>query len=290
MTELSNKLTGTESLPRGWVRSLWGNVSFRAAISIYFLLVLFWVWGVLVNNNTAEGIDELSILLPPDSSYPLGTDQIGRDQLARLASAIPYAVLMSVSGVLLGATIGAFFGITGAMAGGVYERFVIAGTNILLGLPSILLAILIVGVLGTGRTNTILAVSVIYIPEFARLGRVLSSNLRESGFVIASRLMGFGQLHILFRHILPNLMPSLVVLASVSLSTALLAITALSFLGLGVVPPEADLGNLLSQSLDFVAIAPWLLIAPALLLVCLVIAANLLGDAFSWLLDAKQSS
>ncbi len=265
------------------------NLSFRFSCVIYFFVIVFWFIGTIINPHNPQDIHETLVLASPSREFPLGNDQIGRDQFSRIASAIPFAISMSISGVLLGAFLGIIFGVSSAYLGGIYERLIIIGTNVALGLPSILLAILVVGVLGTGRLETVLAVSLMYIPEFARFSRVLTGNLRSSGFVVASRLMGFTKFQILRQHVLPNVVPSLVVLGAISLSSALLSIAALSFLGLGVVPPETDLGNMLALSIDYAAIAPWLLIGPSITITLLVVASNFLGDSLSWALDARQS-
>ena len=274
---------------RSTLLSLWDNFSFRISASLYLAVLIFWFIGSVINTRDPNFIHESSILIPPDSDFIFGTDQIGRDQFSRLASAIPFALAMSATGVLIGAIVGVILGVSAAYIGSWYERLVVIATNVLLGLPSLLLAILVVGVLGNGRLKTVFAVSLIYIPEFSRLGRLLTGHIKNSGFVVASRLMGFGRWWILRRHILRNVLPSLVVLVAISLSTSLLAITALSFLGLGVVPPDTDLGNMLSLSLDYISLAPWLVIAPSLILVLLVVAANFLGDSLSRVLDSRQS-
>ncbi len=269
---------------------LLSDFSFRVAISLYGIVFLFWILGSFINSASPEEINGDFVLIAPGSEFLFGSDQIGRDQFARLSSAIPFALSMSFSGVLIGTIIGSILGISASYIGTWYERIVVIFTNVLLGLPSILLAILVVGVLGTGRLKTVFAVSLIYIPEFARLGRSLTGRFKNSGFVAASRLMGFGPWWILRVHILKNVLPSLAVLFAISLSTSLLAITALSFLGLGVVPPETDLGNMLSLSLEYISLAPWLFMGPSIILSILVVASNFLGDSMSRALDSHQNA
>lgn len=269
--------------------ALSSNRSFQLSMGLYLIVLLFWSTGTFVVPSNSEQIFDEFVLTAPGGQFLLGTDQLGRDQFARLASAIPFAIAMSSAGVLIGALIGSILGISAAYIGKTYEKIVTLMTNVLLGLPSILLAILVVGVLGTGRIKTVLAVSLIYIPEFARLGRSLTAHLKNSGFVIASRLMGYGPLWILRIHIFSNFLPSFVTLVAISLSTSLLSITALSFLGLGVVPPETDLGNMLSLSLDYISLAPWLFVGPSAIIVILVVAANFLGDSLSKTVDARQN-
>lgn len=268
---------------------LLSNRSFQLSLGLYSFVGLFWIVGTLLVPHGPEDIHDQFVLTRPNSQFLLGTDHLGRDQFSRLASAIPYAIAMSGAGVLIGALFGSVLGISAAYIGRTYEKTIVILTNVLLGLPSIMLAILVVGVLGPGRTKTILAVSLIYIPEFARLGRSLTGHLKSSGFVLASKLMGYGPVWILRLHIISNFRPSFFVLVAISLSTSLLSITALSFLGLGVVPPETDLGNMLSLSLEYVSLAPWLFLGPSAIIVILVVAANFLGDSLSKTVDARQT-
>jgi ABC-type dipeptide/oligopeptide/nickel transport system permease subunit len=154
----------------------------------------------------------------------------------------------------------------------------------------LLLAIVIVAVLGPGLINAALAIAIVYTPRFARIARAAALIVRTSEFLDAARLAGVRPGTILVRHMVPNVMPSVIVLAALSMSTAQLAYASLSFLGLGVSPPQADWGNMLSKARDFVTLAPWLVIWPTAALVLLMLAFNVLGDAVRDVLDPRQES
>jgi len=147
-----------------------------------------------------------------------------------------------------------------------------------------------VAVLGPGLLNAALAIAIVYVPRFARMARATTLSIRSSEFLEAAQLAGVRHGTILIRHIFPNVLPSLIVLAALSMSTAQLSYASLSFLGLGISPPQADWGNMLSKGRDFVTLAPWLIIWPTAALVALMLAFNVLGDAVRDVLDPHHEA
>jgi ABC-type dipeptide/oligopeptide/nickel transport system permease subunit len=154
-------------------------------------------------------------------------------------------------------------------------------------MPPLLMAIVVAGVFGAGTRNTIIAIALIYIPRFIRIARVSTLALRTRPFIDAARLAGTGPVRLVVRHVIPGVVPGLIVMTTLTLSTALLALSALSFLGLGLRPPAADLGSMLADSVGLIPIAPWLVIFPSIVLVLLIFGFNLSGDAVGNAIDPR---
>ena len=150
--------------------------------------------------------------------------------------------------------------------------------------------IFIVGVFGNGIINTAIAISLIYIPRFGRIARGSTRSIINYAFIDSAKLSSVSDFTIFFRHVIPNIFPELLVMAMISFSTALVAQSALSFLGLGIIPPTPDLGNMIAKSIKLVSIAPWMLLCPAIVLSMIIMFFNLFGDAIRDLYDPKISS
>ncbi len=223
----------------------------------------------------------------PSARHWFGTDQLGRDLAARVVSAIPVVLWVPVGAVLLAVTAGSTVGILAGYRRGWLERLLMAGTDVLLAMPGLLTAILIVGVFGGGSRNMILAIGVIYLPRFTRIARGSTLEVRGLPYVDAARLSGTKPLALVVRHILPGISSPLFVMCVLSLSTGLLVQTSLSFLGFGFEPPTADLGRMLANAVDFLQLAPWMAIFPALIITLLILAFNNLGDAVRDVMDPE---
>lgn len=218
-------------------------------------------------------------LLSPDRQHWLGTDQFGRDQLARLVDGGRRslgAALLVLAGVLL---ISLTVGIAAGMVGGVVDAVAMRLADVLLALPSLILALAVVGVLGVGFQNLLLALVVSSWAYYARLARALVARARDRPDVLADRLAGVGWPRIVRGHVLPGVLTQLLVVATLDLGGVIVGIAGLSFLGLGVQPPDAEWGAMLSGSRLFFSAAPWLLLAPVGAILLSVVAANLIGTA-----------
>jgi peptide/nickel transport system permease protein len=253
------------------------------------LIVLAFV-GPLVIDWEPNKIDPNLVLKGPSLSHPFGTDQTGRDQLARVMDAIPVALLVTFVSAAIAMVCGAIIGVAAGFLGGNTERLGMWTTDLLLSMPPLLMAIVITGIFGSGLRNTIIAISIIYMPRFVRIARGATLSVRSRPYVDGARLAGTRPTRLVIRHIVPGILPSLIVMTTLTLSTALLAASALSFLGLGLRPPAADLGSMLSESVSLIPIAPWLVIFPSIVLVLMIIGFNLLGDAVGNVLDPRLAS
>ncbi|WP_034944073.1 ABC transporter permease [Erwinia oleae] len=233
-------------------------------------------------------INILARLQAPTSVHWFGTDEYGRDVLSRLllgASASLSISLITVSFALL---VGVIFGLISGYLRGVVDRLIMMITDTLLAFPGILLALGLLSILGNNRYGIIIALGLAYTPSVVRIVRGTVMGLREADFVAASRVMGHSELAILRRHVLPNCIAPLTVLATSMLGWVLISESALSFLGLGVPPPEPTWGNMLSASRTYLAQAPWLALLPGASISLALLGVNLLGDALRDYLDPRM--
>ncbi len=228
-----------------------------------------------------------SLLAPPGGPYPFGTDQFGRDQLSRLLYGSRVSLVVSFASVVLalagGGTVGVASGYYGARVDSVLMRVM----DVIFAFPAVLLAIAIMAVAGTAVWTVILAIGVVYTPQFARVSRASVLTTRSLEYVEAASALGAGARRILLRHILPNISAPLIVQTSLSLSLAILTESALSFLGLGTQPPTPSWGNMLAESRRFMATAPWTAVFPGATIAMIVLGFNLLGDGLRDLLDPR---
>jgi ABC-type dipeptide/oligopeptide/nickel transport system permease subunit len=218
-------------------------------------------------------------LFAPSIKHPLGTDQYGRDQLARIADggrrSLGAALLVLSSTLLLSLCIG----ITVGMIGGIVDTVVMRVVDVWLALPPLVLALAVVGVLGVGFENLMLALILSSWAYYARLARSYVHLARQRQDVIVDRLAGVGWVRIITGHIVPGVVTQLAVVATLDLGGIIIGIAGLSFLGLGIQPPDAEWGAMLAESRLFFTTAPWLLLAPAAAIFIAVMSANLIGNA-----------
>jgi len=228
-----------------------------------------------------------AMLQGPSRAHVLGTDQFGRDILSRIIIGARVSLLVAVLSVAvalaLGTTVGLLSGYLGRWVDGLAMRLM----DILFAFPAILLAIAIMAVAGTSMRNLILAIGIVYTPQFARVARAATLSVKHLEFVEAAQALGAGTGRVLGRHLLPNIMAAIIVQVSLSLSLAILSESALSFLGLGTQPPTPSWGNMLSEGRQFMEIAPWNAVFPGAAIMLVVLGFNLLGDGLRDLLDPR---
>ena len=227
-------------------------------------------------------------LAPMSGEHWFGCDLFGRDIFSRVIYGARFSLAMGLSTVAISLMFGALLGIVVAYGGGRIDRIGARVIDAMLCFPSIILAILIVAVLGVGLMNAALAVGISGIPRFARITRAATLSLAARDFVEAARSVGAGHVRIVLRHLLPNLAPILIVIATLDLGGAVLFTATLSFLGLGAQPPTPEWGAMLNAGREYVRYAPWTMIFPGLALFLTVMAVNLVGDRLSLILDPRQ--
>jgi dipeptide transport system permease protein len=221
------------------------------------------------------------------SFSPLGTDDVGRDILSRLLHGARLSLLIGLIVVTLSLAAGVLLGLIAGFARGVTDILIMRLMDIMLALPSLLLAIVIVAVLGPSLTNAMLAIALVVLPHYTRLTRAAVMSEINKDYVTASRVAGAGTLRLMFITVLPNCLAPLIVQATLGFSTAILDAAALGFLGLGAQPPTPEWGTMLASAREFVSRAWWVVTLPGLAILITVLAFNLLGDGLRDALDPK---
>jgi peptide/nickel transport system permease protein len=216
--------------------------------------------------------------LPPSAQFWLGTDQYGRDILSRVMCGATSLIVTAASGAALGIVLGAAVGMSSGYKGGKVDEVVMRIMDGLMSFPTLVLIILVLFTLGPSRVNIVVTIGFVSMPGIARVVRSNTLSLKAMEFVQSARLRGESTAYIIFREILPNVMPVLGVEASVRFSYAILSVASLGFLGLGIQPPSPDWGLMISQSRRFWDIAPWVPLAPMAAVASLVLGVNLLVD------------
>lgn len=228
-------------------------------------------------------------LQPPSLAHPFGTDSLGRDVLARVLYGAKISMQVAVTAVLIGSVFGSILGVLAGYAGGIVETAIMRGVDILLGFPALVLAIGVVAALGFSLQNVIIALGIVYIPQFARIARSAALSVSEEAYVDGARALGYSRRHIIFREVLPNCISPLIVQASLLMAFAIIAAAALSFLGLGVQPPTPSWGGMVSAGSNYLTSAPWISVFPGIAIFVTVLGFNLVGDGLRDALDPRES-
>lgn len=224
----------------------------------------------------------------PSAAHWFGTDMQGRDIFCRMLVGTQITLTVGLLAVAISLTVGVLLGSIAGYKGGKWDTVIMRIMDIMLSIPSILLAIAIMAALGPGIEKAIVAIGLVSIPEYARIVRSEILSIKENDYVAAARVIGDSNAAIVFKHVLPNALPSIIVRATLGISTAILDAAALGFLGLGVQPPDAEWGDMLGRGRNELFRAPWLMIFPGLAITLTVLAFNLLGDGIRDGLDPKS--
>jgi peptide/nickel transport system permease protein len=236
----------------------------------------------------ANDVDVFHRLQGPTWKHPFGTDDLGRDVLSRVILAAPVSLEVGAIAVGISLFLGTTIGIVAGFYGRVVDSVLMRAMDTLFAFPAVLLAVAIVAVLGPGLAHSMIAIGVAYTPIFARIARGSVLVVRESVYVRAARSLGASDLRLLRLHVLPNILAPIIVQTSLSFAFAILSEAALSFLGLGVQPPQPSWGVMLSDAQDYIQQAPWMGIFPGIAIVITVMAFNFLGDGLRDALDPQQ--
>ncbi len=265
------------------------KLSLVAGIFI-ILLLLVAIFGPFLTPYDPDAPDYDSMLSGPSMKHWAGTDEYGRDILSRLIEGTRLSLAVSLSAVFIAAFFGTILGLLSGFYGKWLDRLIMRSSDVLFSFPDILLAIGIVAILGPGLTNVVIAVAVFGIPSFARMIRSVTLSAKETLFVEAARSMGAKDRRIIWRHIFPETLPSVIVNVTMKIGGAILAASSLSFLGMGAKPTEPDWGAMLSMGRDYLSIAPHVVYFPGLIIFLTVLAFNLVGDGLQDALDPKMKN
>lgn len=248
------------------------------ALGFLSLMVLLAALAPLLARHDPDATNLRFALQGPSVEHWLGTDELGRDTFTRLLFAARVSLLAAVQAVGVGLLLGLVPGVVAGYAGGWVDAVIMRITDVFLAFPPIILAIAIVGVLGPNLRNAMFAIGLVFAPRFLRLMRSSVMQVREETYVEASRSIGTSTFGILRRRVLPNSLSPLIVQLSVAAGTAMIAEATLSFLGLGVQPPQASWGSMIGRAVRHIDRAPWLIVFPGLAIALTVLALNLVGD------------
>lgn len=226
-----------------------------------FLVSLFWT------PYDPYATDAASKLLAPSATHPFGTDNFGRDVLSRVMSAAKFTVFISVAGVAIALVLGTVTGLPAGYFGGFADKSIMLLNNSIMCFPGILLALVAVAVFGASMFNVVWALGLVFAPTFARVYRAGTLEIKEYDYITHARVMGVHPVRIMLLHILPNLVPQLLPATVIGLANMTLFESGMSYLGLGVQPPDASFGKMLAESQAYIRVAPWLVIFPSLMLV-----------------------
>lgn len=273
-----------------WLES-WRRLVRRptAVLGMIIFLVLV-VMALFPSLIAPEGYDNQQydrLLLPPSAQNLMGTDNLGRDVFSRVVYGARYSMGVGFFAVVMSLVIGGFLGAIAAYYGKWSDTIIMRFLDIVLSIPSILLAIAITSVLGASLINLTIAISISSFPHYARIVRASMMTIKEQEFVEAARAVGAGDARIIFRHILPNAMAPIIVQATVGLGGAILSCASLSFIGLGIQPPLPEWGTMLSSGREYIREYWWLVVFPGLFIMLAIFSVNLFGDGLRDALDPR---
>jgi peptide/nickel transport system permease protein len=229
------------------------------------------------------------MLMSPSPAHPLGTDDLGRDLLARILIGARVSLFVGISTVTIALVIGVTLGVLSGYFGGWLDHIIMRYVDLQWAFPNFIIAVYLVAVFGTGLENVIVAISLAFVDDFARIARGMVLTIKEEQYIAAARTVGVPQFRIMWRHILPNATAPLIVQATVSVSYAILGEATLSFLGLGVEADTPTWGLILADARSFVSRAWWLGVFPGLAIVLTVLSINFIGDALRDFLDVREA-
>jgi len=298
MNEQIQAATIEELAPPGPFREFWLYFcENRGALIGFGFIALVLAASLLANLLTPHSPYEQYrdyILTPPVWQeggiwrFPLGTDEVGRDILTRLLFGGRMSLFIGMMVVSLALMVGTLIGLIAGYARGLVDTLIMRAMDIIMALPSLLLALAIVTILGPGLINAAIAIAITYLPHYVRITRASVITESSKDYVVASRVSGAGVMRLIFITILPNCMAPLIVQASLGFSNAILDAAALGFIGLGAQPPSPEWGSMLSNALEFIQRAWWVVTFPGLMILSTVLAFNLMGDGLRDALDPKM--
>ena len=263
------------------------NLNFTVGFILSVVVILSAVTSLIWTPYDGNKMHAKERLQGPSWHHPLGTDQYGRDTLSRVMKGAVNSIIVGLITVAIGVSIGVIIGLASAYYGKMIDEVLMRLCDLLFAFPAVLTAILITSILHPSIVNAMLAIGIFYIPVFARLTRATALSILAREFITAARATGVGELGIICRHVLPNILSPLIIQGTIQFAVAILAEAGLSYLGLGTQPPNPSWGRMLNDAQTFMSISPWMAIFPGVAIAWAVLGFNLLGDGLRDTLDPK---
>ena len=263
------------------------RIGLLGLVLVVFFAIVALAPGLFAPYDPAE-MHPTAALSPPSAEFPFGTDRYGRDVLSRVVYGTRISFQVGILSVLAAALVGSVLGLAAGFYEGSSDFLIMRAMDTIFAFPALLLAIALAAVAGAGLTSVVIAIGIVYTPIFARVARAPTLAVKEQEFVSAAIAVGVKTPRLLGRHIVPNVLTPITVQMALSLSAAIIVEAALSYLGLGAVPPTPSLGSMLSEARPFMELAPWTVIYPGLALAGIILGINLFGDALRDVLDPRQ--
>ena len=270
-----------------WARALWRDKKATAGLVVLLTMTLCALFAARIAPYDPNAQD-FEFLQAPSLTHLLGTDDLGRDLFSRIVYGSRVSLFVGVTTVLLALVIGVLLGLLAGYYGGWLDNLIMRYIDLQWAFPNFIIAVYLVAVFGTGLENVIVAITLAFLDDFARIVRGMVLSIREHEYVVAARALGASDGRILLRHILPNAAAPVIVQATVSVSYAILAEAGLSFLGLGVKPSTPTWGLILSDARSFISRAWWLGVFPGLAIMITVLSINFLGDGLRDIFDVRE--
>lgn len=271
-------------------RAFTSNVTTWAGTLMFLAIILLAVLAPFVATHDPLEQDIIARLQPPSLEHWLGTDYYGRDTFSRLLFGAQYSLVIGFFSIVLAVIVGTLVGLIAGYVGGRTDIIVMQAMDVVLAFPALILGLILVAMLGATVTNIIIAIAFTAVPQFARIARAPVIAMREREFVQAGKALGFSNLRIMFRHILPNILSDILVMASLWMATAVRTEASLAFIGLGIAPPTPTWGGMVREGFENMLDSYSLAIFPSLAVLILVLALNLIGDGLRDAIDPKLGS
>ncbi|MDR1252333.1 MAG: ABC transporter permease [Treponema sp.] len=273
-TETAQKRGDTE---RGIMRMMM-NGEFKVGLFLSFLIIVMSLVSLFRIPYDYTRMDPERRFLPPGAGCLLGTDNFGRDVFSRIITGSRYTLILALCTVAGAAAAGTILGLFSGYSGGIRDEIIMRIMDALSSFPGILLALVLIALMDNGQFTLFVALLIMFVPSFTRVMRSGALCYKYADFILAERLLGAGHLRIIFIHILPNMVPSLLSASVLGLSNAILAESAMSYLGLGIQPPTPSWGRMLFESQNFLFTAPWCVLSPGICIMLAVLAFHYLGE------------
>ena len=266
------------------------GINLRLKIILIFIILIIGagILAPIIAPNDPYKTDLMNTLSPPSRRFWFGTDSLGRCILSRVLYGIPNSIFSALTVVLITFFIGTIIGVISGFYGGFLDEIIMGITDVFLSFPGIIIAVAVAGILGGGLKNAMIAIGLISWTKYARLARSEVISVSSETFILAAKLSGNGDISIILRHIVPNIIGSLVVTASADIGVMIMELAGLSFLGLSSPLPVPEWGSMMNEGKSMLQSAPWITLFPGISVLIVVVLFNLLGDTMCELLDNKQ--